>query len=128
VCGFAQVVCGFLLLCDSRRILLSRLLVTPEDGLDEPPFYYVGLALLASGLTVCVLGSLGVWATCMPGYIILTLKALDEARDNKRSIRQICKDYGIPKTTILDKLSGRRPDGLKKPGPEPVLGIEGKRK
>ncbi|XP_047522416.1 CD82 antigen [Pieris napi] len=72
VCGFAQVVCGFFLLCDTRRILLSRLLATPEDGLEEPPFYYVALALLASGLTICTLASLGVWATCMPGYIVLT--------------------------------------------------------
>ncbi|XP_045768675.1 tigger transposable element-derived protein 1-like [Maniola jurtina] len=55
-------------------------------------------------------------------------KALDEVRDNKKSIRQICKDYGIPKTTILDKLSGRRPDGVKKSGPEPALGIEGEKK
>ncbi|CAK1551707.1 unnamed protein product [Leptosia nina] len=72
VTGFAQIVCGFFLLCDTRRILLSRLLATPEDGLEEPPFYYVALALLASGLAVCTLASLGVWATCMPGYIVLT--------------------------------------------------------
>ncbi|XP_041973402.1 tetraspanin-17 [Aricia agestis] len=71
-CGFVEVVCGFLLLSDTRRILLSRLLATPEDGLDEPPFYYVALALLASGLVVCVVAAIGVWATYMPGYIILT--------------------------------------------------------
>ncbi|XP_045492447.1 tetraspanin-17 [Colias croceus] len=73
VCGFVQVVGGFYLLCDTRRILLSRLLATPEDGLEEPPFYYVALALLVSGLAICALASLGVWATCMPGYIVLTL-------------------------------------------------------
>lgn len=55
-------------------------------------------------------------------------KALSEVRDNKKSIRQISKEYGIPKTTILDKISGRRPDGVKKPGPEPVLGVDGEKR
>ncbi|CAH0717264.1 unnamed protein product, partial [Brenthis ino] len=72
-CGFVEVVCGFLLLSDSRRILLSRLLAMPEDGLEEPPFYYVALGLLAAGLIICSLAALGVWATYMPGYFILTL-------------------------------------------------------
>ncbi|XP_068628077.1 tetraspanin-11 [Battus philenor] len=71
-CGFAKVVCGFLLLCDSQRILLSRLLAVPEDGLPEPPFYYVSLALLGSGLVICFISTFGIWATYMPGYILLT--------------------------------------------------------
>ncbi|CAH2091858.1 unnamed protein product [Euphydryas editha] len=71
-CGFLKVVCGFLLLSDSRRMLLSQLLAMPEDGLYEPPFYYVALALLAAGLTVCATSAIGVWATYLPGYIILT--------------------------------------------------------
>ncbi|CAG5009557.1 unnamed protein product [Parnassius apollo] len=45
----------------------------PEDGLPEPPFYYVALALLAGGLTVCFISTLGIWATYMPGYILLTI-------------------------------------------------------
>lgn len=75
-CGFLKVVCGFLLLSDSRRMLLSRLLATPEDGLYEAPFYYVALALLAAGLTVCVTSAIGVWATYLPGYIILTFVSI----------------------------------------------------
>ncbi|XP_052737965.1 tetraspanin-17 [Bicyclus anynana] len=71
-CGFVKVVCGFLLLCDTRRILLSRLLAMPEDGLEEPPFYYVALGLLVAGVTVCTVAAIGVWATYIPGYIILT--------------------------------------------------------
>ncbi|KAG7305405.1 hypothetical protein JYU34_009474 [Plutella xylostella] len=72
-CGFVEVVCGFLLLCDSRRVLLSQLLATPEGGLPQPPFYYLALALLAAGLTICAIGALGCWATYMPGYSILTV-------------------------------------------------------
>lgn len=55
-------------------------------------------------------------------------KALNEIREKNKSIRQICKEYGIAKTTILDKISGRRPDGVKKPGPEPALGVDGEKK
>ncbi|XP_014355751.2 CD82 antigen [Papilio machaon] len=73
VCGFAQVICGFLLLCDSQRILLSRLLAMPEESLPEPPFHYIALALLASGLTICFIATFGIWATYMPGYILLTI-------------------------------------------------------
>lgn len=54
-------------------------------------------------------------------------KALSDIREKNKSIRQICKDYAIPKTTILDKISGRRPDGVKKPGPEPTLRVEGEK-
>ena len=55
-------------------------------------------------------------------------KALSDIREKKKSIRQICKDYAIPKTTILDKISERSPDGVKKPGPEPTLRIDGEKK
>lgn len=44
-------------------------------------------------------------------------KALGVIREQRKSVRQICKEYGIAKTTLLDKISGRRPDGVKKPGP-----------
>ncbi|KAM3968358.1 tetraspanin 68C [Aphomia sociella] len=71
--GFLEVVCGFLLLCDSQRLLLSRLLATPEGDFDHAPFYYLALALLAAGLLVCATAALGCWATYIPGYIILTL-------------------------------------------------------
>lgn len=67
------MVTGFLLLCDSRRILLSKLLITPDTSLPQPPFYYVGLGLLVAGLAVCATTALGCWITYMPGYIILTM-------------------------------------------------------
>ncbi|KOB79475.1 Elongation protein 4-like protein, partial [Operophtera brumata] len=72
-CGFVEVVCGFFLLSDSKRILLSRLLASPESGLDQPPFYYLALAFLAAGLTICATSALGCWATYMPGYAILSI-------------------------------------------------------
>ncbi|XP_073963632.1 uncharacterized protein [Choristoneura fumiferana] len=71
-CGFAEVVCGFLLLCDSRRVLLSRLLAAPDGPLAEAPLQYAALALLAAGLAVCAAAALGCWATYMPSYVILT--------------------------------------------------------
>lgn len=55
-------------------------------------------------------------------------KALSDIHEKKKSIRQICREYAIPKTTLLDKISGRRPDGVKKPGPEPALGVDGEKK
>ncbi|KAI5641963.1 tetraspanin family domain-containing protein [Phthorimaea operculella] len=73
VCGFIEVVCGFLLLCDTQRVLLSRLLAAPDSGLNQPPFYYLALALLAAGLAMCATSALGCWATYVPGYIILTI-------------------------------------------------------
>lgn len=53
-------------------------------------------------------------------------KALNDIREQKKSIRQICKEYAIPKTTLLDKISGRRPDGVNKPGP--ALGVDSEKK
>ncbi|XP_045492332.1 tigger transposable element-derived protein 1-like [Colias croceus] len=55
-------------------------------------------------------------------------KALNEIKGKKKSVRQICKEFSIPKTTILDKISGRRPGGVKKPGPRPTLGVNGEKK
>lgn len=52
-------------------------------------------------------------------------KALNDVREQKSSIRQICKEYGIPKTIIFDKISGHRPDGVKKPRPELALRVDG---
>lgn len=72
-CGFLEVVCGFLLLCDNKRVLMSRMLASPESSLVQPPFHYLALALLATGLLVCSVAALGCWATYMPGYAILTI-------------------------------------------------------
>ncbi|CAB3254269.1 unnamed protein product [Arctia plantaginis] len=47
-------------------------------------------------------------------------KALRDIREKKKSIRQICKEYAIPKTTLLDKIYR-----VKKPGTESALGVNG---
>ncbi|GBP69726.1 hypothetical protein EVAR_79961_1 [Eumeta japonica] len=71
-CGVLEVICGFILLCDTRRVLLSRLLAAPDSSLTHAPFYYVALALLVAGLGACAVAALGCWATYLPGYIILS--------------------------------------------------------
>lgn len=38
-----------------------------------------------------------------------------------KSVREISKQFDIPKA--LDKING--PDGVRKPGPQPSLGLEG---
>lgn len=75
-CGFFEVICGFLLLCDSKRILLSRLLAAPDGELSHPPFYYLALTLLIAGLAMCATGALGCWATYMPSYMVLSIYSL----------------------------------------------------
>lgn len=55
-------------------------------------------------------------------------QALYEIRENQKPIRAICREYGIPKTTILDRIKGRTTDSLKKPGPDPVIGKVGEKK
>ncbi|KAK9753014.1 CENP-B N-terminal DNA-binding domain [Popillia japonica] len=52
-------------------------------------------------------------------------KALDEIRKKQIKIREACQKYGVPKTTILDRLSGRVPENLRQPGPAPLLTVEG---
>ncbi|KAK9717495.1 CENP-B N-terminal DNA-binding domain [Popillia japonica] len=52
-------------------------------------------------------------------------KALDEIRKKQIKIREACRKYGVPKTTILDRLSGRVPEKLRQPGPAPLLTVEG---
>ncbi|CAG4943535.1 unnamed protein product [Colias eurytheme] len=56
------------------------------------------------------------------------IKALTAIRENKASVRQVCRDYGIPKSTILDRIHGKTTDILKKRGPDPVLGTDGEEK
>ncbi|KAF9796741.1 hypothetical protein SFRURICE_014565 [Spodoptera frugiperda] len=92
-CGFVEVISGFLLLCDSKRILLSRLLAAPDDDLlTHPPFYYLALGLLAAGLAMCATGALGCWATYMPSYAVLSILqccGMTDARNYDMSIWQL---------------------------------------
>lgn len=46
----------------------------------------------------------------------------------KRNLRNPNPNQEIPRCTIQDRLSGRKTDELKKQGPEPVLGGQGKKK
>ncbi|CAK1588131.1 unnamed protein product, partial [Parnassius mnemosyne] len=49
--------------------------------------------------------------------------ALKDIRERGYGIRETCKKYNIPRSTVQDRLSGKRTDKLNNPGPEPVLGI-----
>lgn len=53
--------------------------------------------------------------------------ALKEIRENGQGIRETCRQYEIPRTTVQDRLSGKRADELKTRGPEPILGITGEK-
>lgn len=48
-----------------------------------------------------------------------------DIRDNRTGLREACRKYGNPKSTLQDRTSGKRSDELKKRGPEPVLGLTG---
>ncbi|KOB70152.1 Uncharacterized protein OBRU01_15786 [Operophtera brumata] len=43
------------------------------------------------------------------------------------SIREVCRNYGIPRATIQDRIAGRVSDALRTRGPDPTLGIEGEK-
>ncbi|KAI5637068.1 DDE superfamily endonuclease domain-containing protein [Phthorimaea operculella] len=60
-----------------------------------------------------------------PECLELALKAI---RDEGIGIRESCRKYKVPRTTVQDRLSGRRTDVLKKTGPTPVLGAPGETK
>lgn len=58
-----------------------------------------------------------------PGYSQTDLEcALKDIRERGHGIRETCKKYNIPRSTVQDRVSGKRMDILKHPGPEPVLG------
>lgn len=72
MCGLVLLILGFFLLCDSPRILLSRLLTSASNELPQPPFYYAALAIVGAGLFMTTSGAIGCWATYSRGYCILT--------------------------------------------------------
>lgn len=47
--------------------------------------------------------------------------AIEAVRENKMSKKQASKIFGVPRTTLLDKLSGRVPEGPVSPGTRPTL-------
>lgn len=78
--GSVLVTGGFLLLCDSSRILLSRLLVPGPvswiETLPHPLFYYFALGVICLGLVLSFSGVLGCWAACLDSYCILTVVSI----------------------------------------------------
>lgn len=48
--------------------------------------------------------------------------ALNEIRNNNMKIRAASRFFSVPKTTLIDRLSGRVPEILRHPGPQPLLG------
>lgn len=45
-----------------------------------------------------------------------------------RSIREACRLYGAPRSTVQDRLSGRVAEQKRKVGPNPLFGFEGEKK
>ncbi|KAF9803401.1 hypothetical protein SFRURICE_007247 [Spodoptera frugiperda] len=55
-------------------------------------------------------------------------QALIDIRKKGRGVRETCRKYGIPRTTVQDRLSGKMCDDMKQKGPDPILGIEGEKR
>ncbi|XP_045461051.1 CD151 antigen [Harmonia axyridis] len=74
VCGFTLVSGGLLLLFDSDRVLLSKLLVSGvQANLRYPLLYYASIGITLMGCVLAMTGVLGCWASCMHSYCMLTL-------------------------------------------------------
>lgn len=54
--------------------------------------------------------------------------ALSDIRGNIKGIREACRHYGIPRSTIQDRLSGRVAEKRRKVGPDPIFGFDGENK
>ncbi|KAJ8971578.1 hypothetical protein NQ314_000635, partial [Rhamnusium bicolor] len=75
-CGFSLVIGGMLVLFDSERVLLSKLISTGQlSNLPHPLLYYIALGLSLVGLILAATGILGCWASCMHNYYMLTFCA-----------------------------------------------------
>ncbi|XP_011495333.1 PREDICTED: tetraspanin-9-like [Ceratosolen solmsi marchali] len=63
--GFVLMSLGALLLADSDRVLLSRLLGASDVHPEQPLFYYVALVVVVIGFAIAITGILGCWASCL---------------------------------------------------------------
>ncbi|CAH1126972.1 unnamed protein product [Ceutorhynchus assimilis] len=73
-CGFTLISGGMLVLFDSERILLSKLLAAgPFPELTQPYLYYVSIGLALLGLILATAGILGCWASCLHSYWLLSI-------------------------------------------------------
>lgn len=61
---------GGILLEDSERILMSRLILV---SLAQPMFYYVALLLMCLGLLLTALSVLGCWSAHLTNYFTLSI-------------------------------------------------------
>lgn len=68
--GLGLVLSGGMLLEDTERILLSRLILT---DLPQPLFYYAALLLMCLGLVLTALAVLGCWSAHLNNYCLLSL-------------------------------------------------------
>ncbi|KAJ8933913.1 hypothetical protein NQ314_013714 [Rhamnusium bicolor] len=57
-----------------------------------------------------------------------SLKKAIEAVRNGGKLREICRQYGIPKSTVQDRIKGKVSDDCKHMGPDPVLTRENEQK
>lgn len=68
--GIGLVVCGIILLGDTERMLISRLIPLQSQA---PILYYLCLAIIFLGLTVIIISTTGCWATYIDSYCILSI-------------------------------------------------------
>lgn len=54
--------------------------------------------------------------------------AVEQIKTNKLGIQEASKLFGIPRSTIQDRLKGKLPQVPRKTGPPPVPSVEGEAK
>ncbi|KAF5294670.1 hypothetical protein FQA39_LY02802 [Lamprigera yunnana] len=73
VCGCTLITGGLLILFDSGKILLSRLLSSgPLTSMSHPLLHYVAIGVTSAGLIIVGVSLLGCWASCLHNYFLLT--------------------------------------------------------
>ncbi|XP_034946633.1 CD82 antigen-like [Chelonus insularis] len=64
ISGFVLMSLGVILLIDSDRILMSRLLGPDESQLNQPLFYYLAFGFVGLGFIIVITGLFGCWLSC----------------------------------------------------------------
>lgn len=55
-------------------------------------------------------------------------EAVEAIKSGNIGIREACRQYGVPRSSVQVRISGRIPAKHRKTGPEPILGIDGEQK
>ncbi|CAH0728469.1 unnamed protein product, partial [Brenthis ino] len=55
-------------------------------------------------------------------------QAVQAIRTENKSVREACRHYGVPRSTVQNRISGRSKEHPRKVGPEPILGIDREQK